>query len=100
MAAGAPYFSQASTRQEQCTYYTLLVVTILYTIVIIGCQSGLLYPPCHLPPREPPLAYANLDYVEDPCHHVRYLRLLGLTTWECMICTRVLASVVFGTVIG
>ena len=31
---------------------------------------------------------------------MRYIRLLGLTTFECDICTRILTSIALGTVIG
>lgn len=97
---GAPFFSEDATSSERLTYYALLAVTAAYTIVIVGCELGPLFPECNQPPREPPLDYKNLDFVPNPCHHMRYACLLGLTTWECRICTRVVLSVVFGTIIG
>ena len=93
-------FSSASTPSERVAYMALVALTFSYTVVVIGCEFDLIKPKCDLPPRVPPLKYANIDYEADPCYHVRYGRLLGMTTWECTICTRVLASIVLGTVIG
>ena len=100
MSSSRGFFSAESTRSEQVSYYILASTTVLYAVIVLGCQLGPLYPTCHLPKRDPPLPYHNLDYHANPCHNVRYIRLLGLTTFECDICTRILTSIALGTVIG
>lgn len=74
----------------------LAVLLALYSVLALS--APLIAPVCTRPPLG--RRYRNKDYHPDPCRFERYLVLGGMTMWECDMCTRIVISLVSGTLIG
>lgn len=95
---GRGYFSAEAGSGTRGFYYGLAAAFAVYTIISVF--GVLLAPECDRPAKEHRLPYSNLDFPNDPCRNVRYVRLGGLTKFECDMCTRILMSLVFGSIVG
>ena len=66
--------------------------------------APLITPECHLQPHLEPgigaVEAPNPSYRKDACRWTRYGVLLGLNKWEADMCTRVVLSIIMGSIIG
>eukprot|EP00967_Tisochrysis_lutea_P156410 scaffold315173_cov36-Tisochrysis_lutea.AAC.1 len=83
-------------RDSDRIYWLLALLLIVYSALAV--LAPLITPTCTLPPDE--FKYKNVDFQPNPCRNQRYIILGGMTPWECDMCTRILASLVTGTIIG
>ena len=90
-------FSHLASTPTQLLYLGCLLAVFLFSVVSLF--APLLAPECDRPPP-PTKQYSNPDFPVDACRSVRYFALAGLTKWECDMCTRIIASIVCGSLIG
>ena len=90
-------FSHLASTPTQLLYLGCLLAVFLFSLVSLF--APLLAPACDRPPP-PTKQYSNPDFPVDACRSVRYFALAGLTKWECDMCTRIIASIVCGSLIG
>lgn len=103
-----PFETQQGQEQGQRHYFTeltiskalLYLVTILYVAgsMIISVLEPFLDLPCDN--QDEVLEFPNPVYVGYRCRRIRRAVLLGLTSEECAFARRLVASVVFGGIIG
>jgi hypothetical protein len=84
------------TPRSDRIYWAMAALLVVYSVLAL--IAPLTAPVCTLlPPNKP---YRNKDYRPDPCRYERYPVLGGMTPWEADMCTRILISLVTGTIIG
>jgi hypothetical protein len=106
------YFSDATGTGTRAFYGASACVVAIYTAV--GLLAPLITPVCDIPLQQKPAKGRSLvqgleggledapnpSYKPDPCRWTRYLVLLGMNKWEADMCTRVILSILMGSIIG
>lgn len=95
MLSARPWQNRRGPRIDRI-YWALAVLLVVYSVLALS--APLTAPACTLRPSRKP--YRNKDFLPDPCRYERYLVLGGMSSWEADMCTRILISLVTGTIIG
>jgi uncharacterized membrane protein YhiD involved in acid resistance len=89
------FFSIESGYSTRIFYMSLFIVTILYSVIAL--VAPLITPVCPTPSGG---EWPNPSFHYDPCWEVRYLALLGMTSWEADMSRRIVMAILIGSVIG
>ena len=106
------YFSDKTGTGTRAFYGASACVVAIYTAV--GLLAPLITPVCDIPLQQKPAKGRSLvqgleggledapnpSYKPDPCRWTRYWVLLGMNKWEADMCTRVILSILMGSIIG
>ena len=95
--AKSAYFSRESGTTTRNTYKLLGLVATVFAID--SFLAPWLVPKCHLAP-DTKTEHLNPDYVSNPCRHLKYGVLLGMSPWDADMNVRILMSLGCGSVIG
>lgn len=102
----ASLMEKASSTSLAEALVLLLLATLSFIYSVISLLHTVIAPECHLTdPTQETFGRrlqqkGNPDRPRDPCGHLRYLSLGGLTQWECDMCCRLVLSLVCGSIVG